>query len=606
MKRKIMSAILVLGLALSLASPAFAAYSDLQNHWSKQYMEDLATRGYLTGYTDGTMKPEKKMTACETLAILSRFYKPSDEASKLITADFQSLVSSTVPATLNWAYDELAVCLAAGIITESELKTVNLAADIKKAELSVFLVRAMQLEAEAQALKDETLSFADADKISAEAKGYVAELKKLGIVSGDDKNNFSPNLTVSRAVVAAMISRSLDYLELKNKTLTIDAYEGIKRTEGIITSAANGSVELRGYDGLTRYFSVPVGAAVTVNGTVKPLSAVYVGYRALLSMKSGAVTKVQITSETDTRWLQGNLNGLTAASGTLTVKNSVDGSMAGFKINSNAKITEDGVTVQFSQLDLGCFLTLKIQKNEVTEIIAATNDVYLNGTVSDMTFGLAVRVKVTDENGIAYILQMDIANMPKILRGTKTITVDRLNVGDIVTVTMENGTITLVTATGTANTIQGELISIVSTTNGTTWAIKIDDGTTTSYTVDPSAVVFNGTTAILLSSIKAGDKVSVVVYGNTVTEVYLISALTTSTKLTATVLTVDTAHNKVTVLTSANNLVYIDTRWLTSIIKASTGASIQLSSVTTNAQIVAYGTYSDSTTFKATSIIVEN
>jgi hypothetical protein len=601
-----MSAILVLGLALSLASPAFAAYSDLQNHWSKQYMEDLATRGYLTGYTDGTMKPEKKMTACETLAILSRFYKPSDEASKLITADFQSLVSSTVPATLNWAYDELAVCLAAGIITESELKTVNLAADIKKAELSVFLVRAMQLEAEAQALKDETLSFADADKISAEAKGYVAELKKLGIVSGDDKNNFSPNLTVSRAVVAAMISRSLDYLELKNKTLTIDAYEGIKRTEGIITSAANGSVELRGYDGLTRYFSVPVGAAVTVNGTVKPLSAVYVGYRALLSMKSGAVTKVQITSETDTRWLQGNLNGLTAASGTLTVKNSVDGSMAGFKINSNAKITEDGVTVQFSQLDLGCFLTLKIQKNEVTEIIAATNDVYLNGTVSDMTFGLAVRVKVTDENGIAYILQMDIANMPKILRGTKTITVDRLNVGDIVTVTMENGTITLVTATGTANTIQGELISIVSTTNGTTWAIKIDDGTTTSYTVDPSAVVFNGTTAILLSSIKAGDKVSVVVYGNTVTEVYLISALTTSTKLTATVLTVDTAHNKVTVLTSANNLVYIDTRWLTSIIKASTGASIQLSSVTTNAQIVAYGTYSDSTTFKATSIIVEN
>jgi hypothetical protein len=50
---------------------------------------------------------------------------------------------------------------------------------------------------------------------------------------------------------------------------------------------------------------------------------------------------------------------------------------------------------------------------------------------------------------------------------------------------------------------------------------------------------------------------------------------------------------------------YIDTSSVGSIISASTGKSISLGSISAESRFVAYGTYKDSTTFKATSIIIE-
>ena len=75
MKKRALSIILAIVLTLTLSVPAFATtYSDLTNHWAKTYMEDLASKGLLSGYSDGTMKPDKKIANCETLAMLSRRY----------------------------------------------------------------------------------------------------------------------------------------------------------------------------------------------------------------------------------------------------------------------------------------------------------------------------------------------------------------------------------------------------------------------------------------------------------------------------------------------------------------------------------------------------
>ena len=118
---------------------------------------------------------------------------------------------------------------AAGIVTKSELAGMDLKAEIKKEQLSVFLVRAIQLQDDAEALSDAELTFADSHTITASCRGSVAELAVLGIVKGDDENNFSPDLSVTRAVVATMISRSLDYLSSAGKTLVIDGYDGVIR-----------------------------------------------------------------------------------------------------------------------------------------------------------------------------------------------------------------------------------------------------------------------------------------------------------------------------------------------------------------------------------------
>jgi hypothetical protein len=72
MKKRIVSAILVLFLMVSVSIPALAVeYPDLKGHWAEKYMKDLAERGYLSGSNNG-MRPDAQITAVETLALLSR------------------------------------------------------------------------------------------------------------------------------------------------------------------------------------------------------------------------------------------------------------------------------------------------------------------------------------------------------------------------------------------------------------------------------------------------------------------------------------------------------------------------------------------------------
>ena len=79
------------------------------------------------------MRPNNTVTACETLALLSRFYHPSEVAAEYLYADYKELVESAVPAAQSWANEEIALCLAAGIVTERELKQLDLSRPIAKA-----------------------------------------------------------------------------------------------------------------------------------------------------------------------------------------------------------------------------------------------------------------------------------------------------------------------------------------------------------------------------------------------------------------------------------------------------------------------------------------
>jgi len=108
-----------------------------------------------------------------------------------------------------------------------------------------------------------------------------------------------------------------------------------------------------------------------------------------------------------------------------------------------------------------------------------------------------------------------------------------------------------------------------------------------------------------LSDIHPGDSVSVVVYDNTITEISLLTSSASSTRVSGTVLKVDTANSLITILTASEKLVTIKTSSVVSIIVASTGNYTNLSAVATNSKLTAYGTYSDSKTFAAKSIIIE-
>jgi hypothetical protein len=194
-RKKIGTALIAVLLVFSLAVPAAAVtYPDLQGQWAwaKPYMEDLAARGIMTGYSDGTMKPGNDITGAEALAMLSRLYDLTDDALGLIYDDYGSIAEEALPASLSWVFDEAAVCLASGAIRGDELKKLDFEKPIEKEVLSVLLVRAMLLTG---SLPAAIPTFADTDQITAAYRPYGGSRNCHG---GRQEQFFSPYERIAR------------------------------------------------------------------------------------------------------------------------------------------------------------------------------------------------------------------------------------------------------------------------------------------------------------------------------------------------------------------------------------------------------------------------
>lgn len=609
MKKRFMSVVLVLALAFSLAVPALAAtFTDLTGHWSEEYMLDLYDRGYLTGYEDSTMRPERNITVCESLVFLSRFYSLDDAGAQAVYDDYGTLVEATVPSSLNWAYDELAVCLAAGIVTQSEFTSLSFASEIKKELLSVFLVRAMQLEEAAKSLNAGDLTFDDAASITEGYRVYVVALVRAGIVEGDDNNNYSPKLSVTRAVSSTMVSRALDYIEDEGISLTIDKYDGLAKGDGIITAITSSSVYLRGYDGLIREYTANSGTKVIVNSSTGSLSSTYVGCRAAINESDGVLISIDIQYTAGVEWLQGTLvyfnNGTTAAAKYIYVTDIATGIGARYTFASDYDIVQNDKESTIAQLTQNNFVTVKLTNGYVSEVNSYAYDTELKGNITAIAYGTTVTLKLGDSTGRIWVFYLDLLDLPSIYRGSAKIGIDRLSVGSEITVSVKNGVVGKISISSSQATITGQLTSITTTTSGTSWLITTDAGSSATYTLDAAVVAYSGTTAIAISAIGVGDEVSVIVYDGVITEVYLESAYSATAKLSATVLLVDASGRTITSLCDGK-LVYIDCTSVSYIIKAATGASVRLADVPSGAYLTVYGYYTSTGKFQATSIVIE-
>ena len=607
MKKRMLSLVLVLALALSLAVPAFAAtYTDIQNHWAKTYLQTLADKGILNGYSGGTMKPDNNITAAEALVLLSRLYTLSDAEKALIADDYASEVTASVPSSYAWAYGNFEICRAAGIITKDELKALSLDTALKKEELAVFIIRAMGYSDTASTLTVKDMSFADAAKTSKNCIGSVAELAKLGILTGDTNKNVSPQSSVTRAVVATMVVRALDVLQKAGtSTLTVAAYSGISRAEGIITAVGSAAITFTGFDGLSRDYAVPAAAGIKLNGTAVALSSALTGCHAILSMKNGSVKALAVDRDAATVWYQGTLTSIvTSGAGALTLTDTLSNSSKTVALASTTTLTLDGVTAAVSKFAAGNFVTVKAVSGTAAAVTALTAASSVSGEITAISFGSTITLKLRDDSAANYSFTLDFSSLPTVTRGEKNISIDMLTAGDRVTLSFAAGKVSKIAFAGSSSTVTGELTSVTTTPDGTRWTVTAN-GTSTVYVLDEDAAVYSGTTAISLSSIRVGDQLKLTVFGNIVTDVWQLTAVTSATKVSGSVLKIDASAKQITILTPANKLVYISTASVGSYVVASTGSTGSIANVTLNAQITAYGTFSNSRSFAAKSIVIE-
>ena len=601
--RKIITLIAALALLFSSVVPAFAeGFSDLEGHWSKPYMEKLVEKGIMAGYTDGTIKPDNTVSAAEAFVMLANLYELDDKAKEDIYKDYGETAKKL--SDVSWANNQLAICIAAGIVTESELKNTTLKAAMPKQNLAVFMVRAIQKTAEAKKLADAKLEYKDADDITSKCLGSIALLTEMGIVSGDTNGNFTPKANVTRGVFATMLCNILDYLEKENITLTLDEYSGYDTVDGILSSVGNTEIVLRGMDGIYRSYPKDAALKTTVNGTSKTLSSTYAGDYIKLELKEGKAVSAAVTEEENVTYKQGLLQTISSNVVSIKLTDLLTGESSAYVLTS-AKITQDGKEVSFADLAKGSFLTMKIEKGTVKEVVSDTKEYTVEGQVGAVNYDTIVTMAIEQEGKPDTMLYMDLADMPTINRGKMKITVDRLTKGEDVKVTIKGGEVARIDTQGKDASASGVLTIITRTISDTTWTIKGEDGTSVTYAIDSAAAAFSGETAIMVDTINPGDEVDVIVTSGVITEVTLKKSATPAMdKLTAEILAVD-PNNRVLTVLKEGKLTYINCKKAASILDSETGKTLSFSALAAGDMIVAYGTYSDATNFAATSIVIE-
>ncbi|WP_196426476.1 chitobiase/beta-hexosaminidase C-terminal domain-containing protein [Paenibacillus campinasensis] len=174
------------------------AFTDIAGHWAEDYIMRAVEKGFVSGYPDGTFKPNHPVTRAEFTVMLAGALKLEGDGSALTFTDHDRIGG--------WAKQAVAQAVQAGIVDGYNDGSFRPNAQITRVEMAVMIARALQLQLNANA----STGFADDETIPQWAKGAVEAIRKLGIVDGRGGNRFVPNETATRAEATVMLLRLLD------------------------------------------------------------------------------------------------------------------------------------------------------------------------------------------------------------------------------------------------------------------------------------------------------------------------------------------------------------------------------------------------------------
>ncbi|MEN0651398.1 S-layer homology domain-containing protein [Caldifermentibacillus hisashii] len=178
--------------------------SDIHDNWAKKSIDYLVSKNILTGYPDGTFKPNN--------------YISREEAVKVIVLalnkDPKQEQKSKFPDVAEgfWAEEYINVAKDENIITGYPDGSFGLGNNLTRGEMAAILVRAFGLK---PTNEQGSLPFPDV------AKGYwaykdILALYQQGVVEGYPDGTYGPENTITRAEFATFVERILNPVKEEN------------------------------------------------------------------------------------------------------------------------------------------------------------------------------------------------------------------------------------------------------------------------------------------------------------------------------------------------------------------------------------------------------
>ncbi len=206
--------VLMLGNSIAFANKIFTDVPE--NHWAIDEINKMNDLGIITGMTADTFNPNLEVPVSQAIVMMVRMINPARTEINAGMNIYNDLINAVGVET--WAKDQMAYALLKGIITEGELRSSYVNGKVKtaeKLEIVRYLTRALGLEDEAKNKEFIILGFNDSDEIPEIDIPHVNMMIEVGVINeyGDVLGNFNPKDTVTRAMMAKMLSEAYDYKE---------------------------------------------------------------------------------------------------------------------------------------------------------------------------------------------------------------------------------------------------------------------------------------------------------------------------------------------------------------------------------------------------------
>jgi hypothetical protein len=209
--------VLVFALCLSLllsqakAESVSIEFTDVPSH--KPYASSvyqLAERNIISGYSDGTFKPDAFITRGQAAAIIAKLLKLDTKNIKT-DPDFKDVSPN------HWNYGAIAAVAEKGIFRGYSDGRFGPNDKITRAQMASILIKAFDFHYYSYSSTDNP--FKDIEKLASH-QDSVYTLYKLGITSGTSPTTFSPNHPISRAQAAVLIIKTE---KVRSNTVTLKA-----------------------------------------------------------------------------------------------------------------------------------------------------------------------------------------------------------------------------------------------------------------------------------------------------------------------------------------------------------------------------------------------
>jgi uncharacterized lipoprotein YddW (UPF0748 family) len=181
--------------------PKTPQFPDVGNHWAKPFIEALAARGIVSGFPDGTFKPNQTVNRAQYAAILTQAFKLPTKRPALKFIDV---------ADNYWAAPVIQKAYEMGLLSGYPNLEFRPLAGITKAQMLVSLVNGLNLQFADVARIDLSKLYQDWATIPNYARPLVAiaSAKNL-VVNYPNLNSLEPNRAATRGEVAATLYQAL-------------------------------------------------------------------------------------------------------------------------------------------------------------------------------------------------------------------------------------------------------------------------------------------------------------------------------------------------------------------------------------------------------------